>query len=175
MPPFIHHITNLLIYQYSIEALEPFSTEMPLRRLVIIEPPYFGREGAEGLLQLYKVVATSNARRQRSWDSVESAVEWLMRRRPWSGYHAEVRQIISVSRPAPVCRAMIDSYGSHIKETYFRRDPADYTRITTKTMPEQESACFFDDGYHLRAQAHIRAIMRCMPVHVICGAKNDLW
>ena len=61
------------------------------------------------------------------------------------------------------------------QETYFRQDPQDRKRVTTKTTVEQETACFVDDGTHLGALDYLRSILHILPTHLILGAKEDFW
>lgn len=61
------------------------------------------------------------------------------------------------------------------QETYFRRDPKDLERVTTKTTIEQETASFVDDGTHLEAFAYLRKIFHVLPTHIIMGEVEDLW
>ena len=62
-----------------------------------------------------------------------------------------------------------------VQETYFRQDPQDHKRVTTKTTVEQETACFVDDGTHLGALDYLRSILHILPTHLILGAKEDFW
>lgn len=61
------------------------------------------------------------------------------------------------------------------QKTYFRKDPQDTQRVTTKTTVEQETACFIDDGTHLEALRYLRTILHVLPTHLILGTVEDIW
>ncbi len=61
------------------------------------------------------------------------------------------------------------------QETYFRKDPSNPERVTTKTTVEQETASFLDDGTHLEAFKYLRKIFHILPTHIILGEGEDLW
>ncbi|RDX44654.1 hypothetical protein OH76DRAFT_1051913 [Lentinus brumalis] len=139
-----------------LRAMEPATSNLPISRLMLVESPIFDREEAwEPMQVLYKAVAASNARRKTSWSSVEEAMDYFKARFPCKVYHPEVWQIMS--------------------ETYFRKDPSNPERVTTKTTVEQETASFLDDGTHLEAFKYLRKIFHILPTHIILGEGEDLW
>jgi len=153
--------TNLVAVGHSgaggsiIQALEPATSNLPISRLMLVESPLIGHEAWSSMKGLYDVVKTSNQRRRASWLSVDEAMSYFKKRLPCKTYHPEVWQIMV--------------------ETYFREDPQDHMRVTTKTTVEQETACFLDDGTHLGALDYLRSIYHILPTHVILGTKEDLW
>lgn len=157
----IHERTNLIAIGHSgagasmIKAIHPATHNLPISRLMLIEPPYVGQNAFAYMEALYKMVGASNARRRTSWPSVDEAMGYFKKRMPCKIYHPEVWQIMS--------------------ETYFREDPQDHERVTTKTTIEQETASFQDDGTDLEALDYVRSVYHILPTHLILGTREDIW
>ncbi|KAF8999607.1 Alpha/Beta hydrolase protein [Cyathus striatus] len=138
-----------------IQSLDLIPTELPIKRLILLESPHCGPPAQPYFVALHKAVRTSNKRRQRSWSTMDEAMNWTKTHLPWKNFHPDVLQIIS--------------------ETYFRPDPSDPSRIITKTLPEQETASFKDDGKTLNALPQLRSILHLLPTHLIVGTIHDIW
>ena len=61
------------------------------------------------------------------------------------------------------------------QDTFFRPDPANPGKVTTKTLVEQETGGFYEDGSHLGAIPFLRTILRELPTHAIFGSRKDIW
>ncbi|THH13650.1 hypothetical protein EW146_g6596 [Bondarzewia mesenterica] len=138
-----------------IQAMEPAKHDLPLRTLILVESPHCDDAAWPYFTELYKAVKRANARRQTSWASKDDAMHWITTHAPWMAFHPDVLSIIS--------------------ETYFRADEEQPGRITTKTMVEQETASFLDDGTHLGALPYLRTIFHTLPTHLILGSIMDIW
>ncbi|KAF8996505.1 hypothetical protein BDQ17DRAFT_1249732 [Cyathus striatus] len=138
-----------------IQSLDPETTELPIKGLILLESPYCGPPAEPYFTAVHKAVRTSNQRRINSWSTVDEAIDWMKAHLPWKNFHPDVLQIIS--------------------ETYFRPDPKDPSRVITKTLPEQETASFKNDGNTLNALPQLRSILHLLPTHLIVGSIHDIW
>jgi hypothetical protein len=77
--------------------MEPATSDLPFKRLIMVESPYIDQTSLEPINKLYKLIKASNTRRRTSWPSVEDAMQWMTSRPPWKVFHSDVLQIISVS------------------------------------------------------------------------------
>ncbi|KAF8994952.1 hypothetical protein BDQ17DRAFT_1524128 [Cyathus striatus] len=138
-----------------IQSLDPVPQELPIKCLILMESPHCGELAEPYFTAVHKMVKVSNQRRKRSWSTIDEAMGWIKTHLLWKDFHPDVIQIIS--------------------ETYFRPDPEDSSRISMKTMPEQEMACFMDDGHDLKSLAHLRSIYHALSTHLIFGSIHDMW
>ena len=143
------HLTTVHVGNYSIQSVGLPTHSMTFERIILVDPPYFGHESFKFIERLHKVIRASNARRQRNWSTVGDAMKWLTARSPWKGFHPDVLAIISVSNIHTRCNWGGLTTQTRLQETFFREDPTDPSRITTKTSVEQETACYPDDASRL--------------------------
>ena len=69
----------------------------PFRRIILLEPTLFDLDIKEEFIALEKRVRISNKKRPRVWPSIEAAMEYYRTRAPWTIWHPEVLELMSVS------------------------------------------------------------------------------
>ena len=74
----------------------------PFRRIILLEPTLFDLDIKEGFIALEKRVRIANKKRPRVWPSIEAAMEHYRTRAPWTIWHPEVLELMSVSSNSTV-------------------------------------------------------------------------
>ncbi|KAL0067007.1 hypothetical protein AAF712_005996 [Marasmius tenuissimus] len=128
----------------------------PYVALVLIEATMITREHFHASIEdrMLQMEFTVNATRSRrdTWDSKETAHEWMMKRFPWNGWDPRMARLMA-------------DYGLRTTST---------GQVTLKCPKEQESALYSDVDGHFEAMDELARICGRVPVHAIWGENADV-